>query len=411
MKYVIIGNSAAAVGAVESIRQVDQAGEIVLISREPYHTYSRPLIAYWLKGKTDADHMGYRPEDFYAKNACTTLFSKLAVSIDPAAHQVALEDGSAVSYDKLLVATGSKPNIQDTEGLEQVACRHTFLDWGDAQQIAADITPSSRVLIWGAGLIGLKCAEAVYGQVKEVTVLNRSNMVLRSILDEEAAAIVTQHLTEQGLRLQLGKTVQRFAAHTTYLSDGGTIDFDVLILAAGVQPNAGLVAAAGGQVETGIVINSRMETSLPDIYAAGDCTENYDLSSHTRRVLATLPNAYQQGEYAGLNMAGAGREFPGALPVNSVSFFGLQVVTAGSRGGETYTEHAEKDFKRLFYQEDRLKGYILIGNIARAGIYTQLIREQVPLSTLDFPLICKHPGLMAFSKAERGKKLGGRLPA
>jgi NAD(P)H-nitrite reductase large subunit len=410
MKYVIIGNSAAAVGAVEGIRQFDRESPITLISREAYPTYSRPLISYWLGGKKDEAHLNYRGADFYAQNGCTVMLSRLAAEIDAAARQVVLDDNSRVEYDKLLLAVGSKPNWPNTPGLNQLEHAYTFLQFDDAKKIAAAVTSSSRVLVWGAGLIGLKCAEALCGHVGQVTVLNRSAGLLRSILDDETSPIVEQHVTQHGIRLRLGDSIERFAGQKAYLSSGDTLDFDVLILAVGVQPNTDLCQNAGGAVADGIVTNPYLETSLPGIYAAGDCAACYDLSSDTTRVMATLPNAYMEGECAGWNMAGAKQAFAGTLPVNSVSLFGLQLATAGSRIGETYAEHRAGAYKKLYYDGDRLRGFILIGNIARAGIYTDLIRKQTFLSTIDFPLICKQPGLIAFAKPDRREKLGGVAP-
>jgi NAD(P)H-nitrite reductase large subunit len=414
MNYVIIGNSAAAVGAAEGIRQLDPEGPVTLISREPYATYSRPLIAYWLKGKTDDAHMGYRDADFYRRNKLTLRFSSTAVRIDVAGRKVVLEDGEQVAYDKLLLATGSKPNLPDTPGLDKVQSIFRFLAFDDAKQVAAAISPASRVLIWGGGLIGLKCAEALQGQVAEVTVINRSAHMLRSIFDEDedASALLEQHFIRQGVRLLLGRGVDRFDPKTAYLSGGEQVDFDVLILSIGVQPNSALLTAAGGQVnrDSGIVVDDFMATTLPDVYAAGDCVEIYDLSSRTRRVMATLPNAYVGGECAGINMAGGKKTFPGTLPVNSVNFFGLQLATAGTRRGDTYTEKPAGGLKKLFFADDRLQGFIMIGNIARAGIYTDLIRAGTPLSQVDFPALCKSPGLIAFTQPQRRKILGGALP-
>ena len=134
-RYVIIGNSAAAVGCVEGIRQVDREGPITIISDEPHHTYSRPLISYLLLGRTDEQRMKYRSEDFYEKNKVEALLGRRALSIDPNKKQVALDDGSALSYDKLLVATGSRPFVPAMPGLEKVPQRFTFLSLDDARRL------------------------------------------------------------------------------------------------------------------------------------------------------------------------------------------------------------------------------------------------------------------------------------
>lgn len=153
MKYVIIGNSAAAIGTVEGIRQIDRDGPITIISNEPYHTYSRPLISYLLYGKTDLERMKYRPDDFYEKNNVTPLLGETVVQILPDKKQVALKSGKTVDYDKLMVATGSRPFVPPMEGLGQVEQKFSFMTLDDAKALEQAITPKSRVLIIGAGLI------------------------------------------------------------------------------------------------------------------------------------------------------------------------------------------------------------------------------------------------------------------
>lgn len=150
-----------------------------------------------------------------------------------------------------------------------------------------------------------------------------------------------------------------------------------------------------------------MQTSLRDVYAAGDCTESHDISNDSDRILAILPNAYRQGECAGINMAGGHAAFDRAIPMNAIGFFGLHVMTAGTYAGQTYFSHDGGNYKKLFYDNDLLRGFILIGNVEKGGIYTSLIRERIPLSSLDFELLCEKPSLMAFSKKYRDEKLGG----
>ncbi|HOK81898.1 MAG TPA: hypothetical protein PLA09_03970 [Clostridia bacterium] len=123
--------------------------------------------------------------------------------------------------------------------------------------------------------------------------------------------------------------------------------------------------------------------------------------------MALLPNAYMQGECAGINMAGGEATFDKAIPMNAIGFLGLHIITAGNYVGEVYKGDIKDGYKRLFYSDNKLNGYILIGDVQKAGIYTSLIRERTPLDTIDFGLICERPGLMAFTKETRCQKLGG----
>lgn len=407
MNYVIIGNSAAAVGCVEGIRQVDKKGKITIISDEPHHTYSRPLISYLLLGKTDEQRMKYRPDSFYEDNKVTAMLGVKATKIDTAKRVVEVEGAKPVKYDKLLVATGSKPFVPPMEGLDSVKKRFTFMCLDDAKALEEAINEDSRVLIVGAGLIGLKCAEGIKDRVKSIKVVDLADRILPSILDNAGSDIVKQHIENNGIEFYLSDSVAEFDGNSARLKSGKQIDFDVLVIAVGVRPNTELVAEAGGKVNRGIATDEFCKTSLKNIYAAGDCTESYDITTGEEKIMALLPNAYMQGETAGIDMAGGKKPYDKAIPMNAIGFFGLHIITAGSYNGEeTVIQHGQ-NYKKLVTNDNLLKGYIMIGDVARAGIYTSLIREKKSLSSIDFDLIKEKPQLMAFSKRERAKTLGG----
>lgn len=407
MKYVIIGNGTAAVGCIEAIRCVDKSGEITVVSEEKHHVYSRPLISYYLEGKTDLERMKYRPESFYDDNSCTVLYGKRAERIDSEKKKVILDDKTQLDYDKLCVATGSRPFVPPFEGLETVENKFSFMTLDDALALEKAIKKDSRVLIVGAGLIGLKCAEGIFEKVKSITVCDLADRVLSSILDNECAAFVQKNLEEKGIKFLLGDTAVRFNKTKAYMKSGKEEDFDVLVLAVGVRANTEIVKEAGGNVGRGIVVDTKMQTSIPDVFAAGDCAEGYDSSINENRVLAILPNAYMQGKTAGINMAGGEEKFDNAIPMNSIGFFGLHMMTAGCYDGEMTEEKTEKSTKRFFIKDNLLKGFILIGETHRAGIYTSLIREKTPLDTIDFELTKKVASNLIFSQKIRRKKFGG----
>jgi NAD(P)H-nitrite reductase large subunit len=405
MKYVIIGNSAAAVGCIEGIRSIDKEGSITVISNENWHTYSRPLISYLLLGKTDTERMKYRPDNFYEDNNCDMMLGTNVVKILPDKKQVLTDDGKTIDYDKLLVATGSNPFVPPIEGINTTKSVHTFMSLNDALALKKDLTPESRVIVLGGGLIGLKCVEGILHMVKKITVIDMADRVLPSILDSEGSAMIHKHLEKKGVEFLLGNSIAKVDGQKAVLKSGDVLGFDTLVVAVGVRANTALVAEAGGTVNRGIATNLKCETSIPDVYAAGDCSESYDITIEQSRVLALLPNAYMQGETAGINMAGGEKLYDHAMPMNAIGFFGLHVISAGTYEGECYTSITADSYKKLFYKDNVLKGFILIGEVARAGIYTSLIREKTPLDTIDFELIKEKPQLMAFSSKERAEKL------
>lgn len=403
-RYVIVGNSAAAAGAVEGIRSVDPAGSIAVIADEPHHIYSRPLISYLLEGKTDEERMLYRPRDFYAKNSVRTLLGRRAERVDPERREVVLEDGEAVPYDELLLATGSRPFVPPIRGLAEVERFHTFMSLDDAKALAEDVHAGSRVLIVGAGLIGLKCAEALHGRAGSIAVCDIAPHVLPSILDEAGAAAVQEVLNARGIETHLGSGVSAVENGQAVLDGGDRIPFDVLVIAVGVRPNTELYP---GTAERGVATDSACRTGTEHIYAAGDCAQSRDITTGTDRILALLPNAYMQGHAAGVNMAGGCEQYDHALPANALGLFGLHMITAGSLTGEERVSESG-GYKKLVTRDGRLVGFVMIGDVSRAGIYTALIREQRPLEEIDFELIAERPQLMAFSRRERQEKLRGR---
>lgn len=409
MQYVIIGNSTAAVAAAEQIRRNDGKGKITMISDEPYHTYGRPLISYYLLGKTDAERMKYRPSDFYERNRIDTIFSKRVEKIDAEKKKVLLSDGKKIGYDKLLVATGSRPFNPPMEGIGSVPCKFNFMTFDDALALENVLSPDKRVLIIGAGLIGLKCLEGIADRVREVAVVDMADRVLPSILDEYGASLVRHELEEHKATFYLSDSVQKFDGNTAYLKSGKEIAFDILVVAVGVRPNVELVKDAGGKVGRGILTDDRQETSLKDVYAAGDCTESYDITAQTSRILALLPNAQFQGACAGANMAGGEVHFTNAVPMNAIGFFGSHILTAGSYFGDTYVEKSGDTYKKLFYSENKLNGFILVNKPEKAGIYTSLLRNATPLDEVDFEALKKEPALMAFSAQYRAEKLSRRV--
>lgn len=408
MKYVIVGNSAAAVGAIEGIRSVDLGGEIIVFSKEKYFTYSRPLISYYLCGKTDLNKMRYRPDDFYEKNAVDIRYATEIIDGDSEKKTVSASDGKTYSYDKLMIATGGKPFVPPAEGLEKNEY-FTFSKLDDALALEKAVKSDSRVLIVGAGLIGLKCAEGLYGRVKEITVADMADKVLSSILDDVAAKKVQSYAELKGIKFLLGDRIVKYEKGAAVTESGKKLSFDILIIAVGVRPETALAEKLQCKVERGIVADDGGRTTVKDVFAAGDCALSHDVASGLDRVLALLPNAYIQGYAAGVNMAGGNEVFDKAVAMNSMGVIGYHLVTCGVYEGESYVLDSGADYKRLFYKDGVLKGYIMTGNVDRAGIYTALVRNRVPLENLDFELICREPSLMAYAKKDRARQLGGMV--
>lgn len=408
-KFVIIGNGVAAAGCIEGIRSVDKDSEVTVISAEKHPVYSRPLISYYLEGKTDTERMLYRSKDFYEKNKAELIYAS-AEKIDAKKGEV-ICGSKKIKFDKICIAAGSSPFVPPMQGLDKVKTKFTFMTIDDSLALEKQLKKDSRVLIIGAGLIGLKCAEGILERVGSVTVCDLADRVLSSILDNDCAAVVQKHLESKGIRFLLSDSAESFESSSAKMKSGETVDFDILVLAVGVRANTQLAKDAGADVNRGILIDTSMKTSLENIYAAGDCTEGFDSSIGSNRVLAILPNAYMQGFCAGVNMAGGEQSITNAIPMNSIGFFGLHCVSAGSYftkdEGEIYEEKSCQGIKRLYIKDDKLAGYIIIGDVTGAGIYTSLVREKTPLCEVDIDKLKKDATLAMFLPETRRKKLGG----
>lgn len=406
-QYLIIGNGVAAAAAVEGIRSVDAEGSITVISAEKHPVYCRPLISYYLEGRTDTTKMAYRAPDFYEKNKAEVLWGRRAAALDADGKTVTLDDGTTLAYTKVCVAAGSSPFVPPFAGLDSVEKAHAFMTLDDALGLEAAVTPASRVFIVGAGLIGLKCAEGLFERAASVTVCDLAPRILSSILDDEGGEMVKAHLEAEGVSFLLGDSVAAFEGKTAHMKSGVDVDFDVLVLAVGVRANTSLVKDAGGAVDRGILVDASMRTSLSDVFAAGDCTQGDDVSFGAKRVLALMPNAYMQGFTAGVSMAGGEKTFDNPIPMNSIGLLGVHVMTAGTYAGDVYAEKTENSLKKLFVKDGYLVGFILINDTARAGIYTSMIRNRVPVSGVNFEILKKTPTSAAFSEETRRKMFGG----
>lgn len=416
MEYVIIGNGVAAIGAVEGIRQVDLQNPITIIAAEPYATYSRPLIANLLRGKIHEADLAYRPEAFYRDNKVTLWLGRTATKIDAAARQVLLEDGDKVPYDKLLIATGGKPFIPPIQGKDGPDV-YTFTTLDDARKLDALVGKIKQIVVIGGGLIGLKAAESLHDRGLKVTVVELADRILSTAFDQVAGNIIGNRLAEVGIEVITENSVKEIVRENDrlkgiILNDGQNWRCEAVVIAIGVIPNKDIVKGTGIETNRGIVVNDYLETSVSDIYAAGDVAEALDLLSGERRVVPIWPNAYNQGQYAGRNMAGARVTYKGGLPMNSIEFYGIPTMSMGmanpaDAGYEVITKLSpEKNvYRKLILKDGILVGAMLIGEVERAGILTGLIRNRVKVSSFKEELMKDIPGFSSLPREIRAEWL------
>lgn len=386
MRYVIIGNSAAGMAAAETLRRLDSDGKIVIVSEDRF-PYSRSLTPYVVSGLVSEDRLGFRSKNLIAELAIEATISQ-AVSIDHQLSQVILADGEAIGYDKLLIATGASAIVPSIPGID---CQGVFplRTAADANAIARAATGKARAVVIGGGLVGLLSAKALRELGLSVTVVEAMPHLLPQQLDPAAAQIVAQKFREHDLNIVIGQQVSAIAGEAgqvvgVALSDGSRFAAEVVIVGVGVRPNIAIAQASGIAVGQGIQVDSRLQTSAQNVYAAGDVAETEDFLTGQRIVSGTWIAATEQGKVAAYNMAGVVREYEGALSVqNAADFFGLPVVSVGlvNPPDDTYEtlllrRPARRLYKKLVLKDDVVKGMICVGDIARAGVITALIRSK-----------------------------------
>ena len=433
MGYVIIGNSVSAVGAVEAIRKNDKKGEITIISSEPYFVYSRPLISDFLAGRVREDEMFYRQKDFYKKNRIKTILGKKAISINTKQRKVILEDKKEISYSKLLIAVGGVPFIPEIKGLDRDGV-FTFTALDDAKKIKEYVQRVKRVVIIGGGLIGLKAAESLEELGIRVTVVELMDRVLSAVLDKKSSQIIQKHIIEAGIDIITNNTVKEIIGRDSLISgvilkDEKKMDCEMVLVAIGVVPNLELVRKTKIKVNRGILVNERMETNIPGIFAAGDVVEAYDLIYQARRLTPIWPDAYRQGSIAGYNMSGIEKRHEGSLLMNAIEFYSLPFTSVGliepnskfnpvsstgqnskSRKGKEYTtltkfNAKQKTYKKIVLKENVIVGAIFVGAIEKAGVITGLIKDKTNVKNFKEELLEDNFGLISFPKELRKEKL------
>lgn len=417
MGIVIIGNSAAAVGAIEAIRKVDASVSVTVISDEPHSVYSRPLISYFLAGELKPEQIFCRPSNFYERNRIRTLLGRRAVEVDFDKKTVILENGEKVSYRRLLIATGGTPFIPKIEGFDKTGI-YTFTKLDDAKKISSVLKEVKRAVVIGGGLIGLKAAEALNKRKIGVTVVELADHILSLTLDETAASMLEKALKREGIQLITSNTVEAILGDGTVesvrMANGKIIEAQLVVVAIGVIPNVAPFKETPLHVEKGILVNERMETNIPDVYAAGDVTQAYDKILKIHRTIPIWPNAYAQGKIAGYQMAGNGKyQYGGSFMMNSIEVAHIPTISIGltnppSGDGYQVIKRFDRDsnvYRKVILKENVIVGAIFSGQIERAGILTGLLRDGVEVKGFKKELVNNQFGFISFPKTLRKERL------
>jgi len=389
MNVVIIGNSAAGLSALETFRKHDQASQLTIISKEGKRPYSRVLLPYYLRGKVPHEHLFVREQDYYERLNTTCIHATVArLLIEKQCIQLA--DKTTLPYDKLLIATGSSPVMPPIPGLSGDGVHHLWT-LADAAKLDPYFKEGNRVAVLGSGFVSLQGACAALSRGLHVSVVELMNRIMPRALDERGANLLASRMKEKGVDLRVNTLTTHIERledrkYKLFFKDGSNMTADFIIVGTGVQPNIAFLKGTGITIDDGIVVNERMETSLPGIYAAGDVAQVPSFTGGAPVVHALWPTAVETGGVAGRCMAANCTPYKGSLNMNVTQMFDLTVASMGEfladEGCERWSDDSLPDDQ---YMTIVLKGGAPIGAtcvgsselVSTLGLLRPLIREKV----------------------------------
>jgi nitrite reductase (NADH) large subunit len=369
MRYVIIGNGVAGTTAADQIRKMDQSGEITIITDEAVPFYSRIRLIEYLAKEANEQGIIIHKADWYEKNNIKLILNSPVSGIDKDNKNVIISAGGQIAYDRLLIATGGISFVPPIPGSDKKGV-FTLRTIRDADEIIAYAEGVKKVILIGGGVLGLEAGNSLRKTGHEVTVVEFFPRLLPRQMDPEGAEVLKAQMEGMGFKFYLGaKSKEIFGDDRVkglLLEDGTRIDGDLIIISAGVRPQAGLCKGLGLTISKGVVVNDRMETEIKDICAAGDLIE------HRGMFYGIWPAAQKQGEIAGINMSipRGNAVYEGTTMSNILKVVGIDVAAAGDIDADGKSEsivqkyEANHIYRKLVIKDNVITGCILYGDIS-----------------------------------------------
>ncbi len=386
MHYVVIGASAAGISGVTELRKQDPAAQITLISTDE-HIYSRCILHHYLDGIRDVKQLEFVEDGFIEKKNINWLKGVSVTSLQDETKTLVLSNGETVTYDKLLLATGAHtffPPVTNLVGAKGVYGLRTL---DDAKQIREKAQEAKNIIVMGAGLVGIDALTGLLHYGKNLTLVEFKSHMLSIQLDQEAARTYQDAFAKEGVTQYYNTAAQEVildesgAIKQLALSNGEVLDCDFLIVATGVRSSVGYLE--GSNVETdrfGLLFNEFGETNVADVYGAGDVSGRNPI----------WPAAVKEGLIAASNMCGNRRELTDFFASKStMSFLGIRSLSVGTYEvpDESYIVEVQTDefgnYKKIIHKDGVITGAIIQGDLAFAGVLTQLIREKINIQAIN----------------------------
>lgn len=384
MKYLIAGGWAAGTTAAQHLRKLDLSSEITVVDAESVAYYPRPDLIEYLAGRKSKDQLIVHGASWYGENRITLISGRRIMHVHAIEHEVTLDDGTAISYDKLLLANGASPFVPTLPGADQAGV-FTLRTLDDADALLARIVPGATVVVVGGGLLGLEAARALAERGMKATIIEFAGRLLPNQLDERSAEMLVEHLQASGVTALLGAESQQIVsgehgATGILLKDGRLAQGEFILFSTGVRPNVTIAQEAGIAIGRGIQVNDSMQTSAPDVYAAGDVVE------HRGRVYGIVPPCLEQARVAAQNMVSPGTAtYEGSIMSSSLKTCGIDVLSMGNIN-PTQEQHVQviqaqgqQAYRKVVLENGIIVGVILYGTMNGARQLQQALRSHTDL--------------------------------
>jgi nitrite reductase (NADH) large subunit len=386
-RYVIIGGGVAGITAARTLAgRASEYDDIHILSAEANPYYPRPLLWRFIAGTMEQERLYFQPLSWYEEKGIQFHLNTDVKALDTEAHRLTLGDGSGMTYDRLLVATGARPFVPPIEGADKEGV-FTLRTLEDARAIKAYAETVSQAIVIGGGLLGLETARALHSAGPSVHVIEIADHLLPHQLDQEGAQVLRALLEDQGLEVTTGSVVGAILgddrAENVRTAEGRVVDGQLVLFSAGIRCRAKLAEEAGLEVHRGAVVDELMRTSVKDVFAAGDVAE------FEGDIGGTIPPAMEQAEVAAANMIEPGSQiYSGTLPTTTLEVAGARVTSLGEynpAGDEVdhvvrYTDTERGLYRKFVLRNGRVIGAILLNDPPRAGLARQLIDRGVDVS-------------------------------
>ncbi|MCB2305923.1 FAD-dependent oxidoreductase [Clostridium estertheticum] len=386
-KIIIVGSGITAITAIKAIREIDLDSDICLIGEEKFYPYTRIKLSKSLFAILEENNILIQKKEWYEQNNVKILINTKVVSIDSNSHEVSLSNGSNLSYDKLLIATGASNNVPPIDGIGMNGV-YTLRGLNDALNIKEKLNENTNAIILGGGILGLEMAFILHQHNIKVTIVELCPRLMPRQLDDKASEILKSKIQACGIQILTNTCVNKIIGTDNkvegiLINEDVELKCDIVIHSIGIKPNMDLILKTDIKRERGILVNNKMETNIKDIYAAGDIAE-FD-----NQVIGLWNIAISQGKVAGYNISGRDAVYEKITPVTMLNAFGISLFSMGcieessSTKVLSYEDINGTGYKKIFIKNNKIIGAIVIGDARRSPLLKSAIEKELPLDGIN----------------------------